>query len=130
MARAIKNTSRPNREISIWLLRWVNENFKSEGGNVGKWKPFKKGGRIMPDGSINTSAKLLQDTGRLRASFSNYYSRKVAGVGSDLDYSLTHELGLPHKRLPARHMIPLEGDTSIDDAVLKIYGRHIDKALR
>ncbi len=130
VARKVKNTRIPNRQISIWLMRWVNENFKSQGGKVSGWKPFKLGGRRLKGGGIDRSAKLLQDTGRLRASFSPFHSRFVAGVGSDLNYSLTHELGLPHRNLPSRRMIPISTDRDVVAAVIRIYNAHIARALR
>ncbi len=129
LQRKIKDPRPANRNVSIWLLRWVNENFKSEGGKVGRWKPFKLGGRKLPDGTIDTKAKLLQDTGRLRASFQNFYSKDVAGVGSPLDYSLAHELGLPSKNLPARRMIPNASDKDVEAAVIRIYDAYIRRAM-
>lgn len=129
-ARKVRNTRRPNRQISIWLLRWVNENFKSEGGKVGGWKPFKLGGRRLPGGKIDRSAKLLQDTGRLRQSFNPFHSARVGGVGSNLNYVLTHELGLPHKNLPARRMVPISSDRDVVSAVVRIYNRHIQRSIR
>jgi len=130
LIKAVKNTRRPNKQVSVWLLRWVNENFKSQGGKVGGWKPFKLGGRRLRSGGIDTSAKLLQDTGRLRASFNRFSSRKEAGVGSPLNYSLTHERGLPHKNLPARRMIPLDTDKDVERGIIKIYDAYIQRALK
>lgn len=128
--RKVKNPKQANREVSIWLMRWVNENFKTEGAKVGGWKPFKLGGRRLPGGGIDSSAKLLQDTGRLRGSFSPFHSRTAAGIGSGLDYSVAHELGLPHKNLPARRMLPIASDKSVERGVIKIYDRYIRRALR
>ena len=127
--KRMKNPTQANKRVSIWLLRWVNENFKTEGGNVGGWKPFKYGGRKLPDGSIDTSARLLQDTGRLRASYSNFFSRTTAGVGSDIKYSLIHQLGLPRANLPARRMIPEPSDRDVERAVVQIYNSYIYKAM-
>lgn len=130
VAKRIKNTRSANRKVSVWLMRWVNDNFKSQGGKVGKWKPFKLGGRRLPGGGIDASAKLLQDTGRLRASFSPFYSRTEAGVGSALKYSITHELGFPHRNLPARRMLPIASDRSVLSGIRKIYIQHVSRALR
>ncbi len=129
-ARKLKDARKANRQVSIWLLRWVNENFRSQGGKVGGWKPFKLGGRRLPGGRVDRSAKLLQDTGRLRASFSPFHSRSVAGVGSDLNYSASHDLGLPHRNLPARRIIPISSDKDVVRAVTRIYTMHIQRALR
>jgi len=130
LIRAVKNPRKANRQVSIFLLRWVNDNFKTQGGKVGGWKPFKLGGRRLPGGAIDRSAKLLQDTGRLRLSFNEFHSRTSAGVGSNLNYSITHELGLPHKNLPARRMLPLSTDRSVTKGIIKIYDAYIRRAIK
>lgn len=130
VARKIKNTRAPNRLVSIWLMRWYNDNFKSEGGKVGGWKPFKLGGRRLPGGGIDRSAKLLQDTGRLHISVNPFFSKSVAGIGSSLPYSITHELGFPHKNLPARRMLPIGTDRDVVSSVTRIYNLWIKKAIR
>ncbi len=130
LIRKVKNTRPANRQVSIWLLKWVNDNFKSQGGKVGGWKPFKLGGRRIPGGGIDASAKLLQDTGRLRLSFHPHHSRNSAGVGSGLRYSITHELGLPHKNLPARRMLPVASDRSVTQGIIRIYDTYIRRILR
>jgi len=98
----LANIDEPMAKISILLDRWVQKNFRSEGGNVGGWEPFALGGRPGPKG-IDTSAKLLQDTGRLRASFKPFADANKAGIGSALEYSITHEEG---RGVPARRMLP------------------------
>lgn len=104
----------PLAQISILLDRWVQKNFKSEGGNVGGWKPFKYGGRVMPDGKIDSSAVLEQDTGRLRASFLPFYTSRSAGIGSDLPYSV------PQNK--TRRLIPNRDD--VIDQVKRIFQLH------
>ena len=106
-------------------MRWINQNFKTQGKNVGGWAPFKYGGRKLPGGQIDKTAKLLQDTGRLRASFSPFYGRNFAGVGTDLNYAVTHEFGLPHKNLPDRRMLPRDTDKSVSTNVIRIYDHYI-----
>jgi phage gpG-like protein len=132
-----------NRNVSLWLLRWVNDNFKTEGGKVGNWKPFTYGGRLVKKGTrgaspisllpskrrayINPSAKLLQDTGALRLSFDVFHSQKNAGVGSDLKYAAAHEQGLPSRNLPQRRMLPESGDKDVTQGIIKIYDAYIRK---
>jgi len=125
LEKRIEDTSKANRDVSIWLLRWVNQNFRSEGGKVGGWAPFKYGGRVQKDGSINTRAKLLQKTGALRKSFLPFYSRANAGVGSFIPYAEFHELGTQH--LPVRRMLPEEdlSDPDVEEAVIRIYEKHL-----
>jgi phage gpG-like protein len=147
---------RVNRKVSVWLLRWVNTNFKTQGGKVGGWKPFKYGGRVVSKTKkgksgkrtknrlaksqgiggpgnrpyVDTSAKLLQDTGLLRAKFHPFHTRNTAGVGNNQPYSLAHELGVPSRNLPARRMLPESGDRDVEDGVLKIYDTYIERIVR
>lgn len=130
LARKIGDTTTVNRQVSVWLLRWVAENFRTEGGNVGGWDPFKYGGRRLKGGFIDTSAKLLQDTGELRASFKNFWSRRFAGVGSALDRSVWHDQGVPENNLPARRLLPSEEDQEVNKTILKIYDAHVQRAIR
>lgn len=122
LERKIKNPMKANHQVSIWLMRWVNENFRTEGRKVGGWAPFKYGGRVK-GGKIDTSAKLLQDTGRLKGSFYPFWSRVNAGVGSALPYAELHEFGTAH--VPARRMVPEQSDREVTDKVIKIYEWHI-----
>lgn len=125
-----------NAQVSQWLVRWVNDNFKTEGGKVGKWAPFKLGGRKVKKGKwgkrsrysgknkwvLDTSAKLLQDTGQLRGSFKGFATNEVAGVGTEVTYSKYHEYGVPKNKLPQRRMMPdPELDKDVVTGVLKIY---------
>lgn len=114
-----------HKKASILLDKWVQRNFRREGKDLGadKWPPFKAGGRIKK-GILDTGAKLLQDTGRLRGSFRPFHSERDAGIGSALPYSKPHELGLGH--LPMRRMLPKEKD--IHDAMIKLFDSHVKKA--
>lgn len=117
-ARARLKDSHPvMMRVSVYLDQWVQRNFKSEGGNVGSWTPFKYGGRITTkakatgksDGRyINASAKLLQDAGHLRISFLPGVREGEAYIGSDLPYSRYHEEGTA--KLPQRRMLPNQDD--------------------
>jgi hypothetical protein len=104
----------------------VQQNFRTQGGNVGGWTPFARGGRRLRGGGIDTSAMLLQDKGALRLSFRMFWDRKQAGIGSKLKYSKPHEEGNSH--VPKRRMLPQERD--VIRPVLRIYNRHIDDLAR
>lgn len=131
----IAQTKRPFQKASIFLDRWVQRNFKSEGGNVGNWLPFKYGGRVTTKGksraksidgrkNINPSAKLLQDKGRLRASYLPFASKKDAGIGSSLPYAEGHEKG---KGVPKRRVLPRSIEVMPD--ILKIFDNHVNAKL-
>lgn len=130
VGKAAKNDTKAMKTISVWLARWVAINFKTEGGNIsGGWAPFKYGGRIMPNGQIDYSAKLLQDTGRLKASFLPFHGNHYAGIGADAPYSIFHELGVPARNLPSRRMLPNANDKDVISKVTRIYGLMIEKAI-
>lgn len=117
---ALMKLEGPNRRVSIILDRFVQRNFRSEGGLVGGWTPFKLGGRRLRGGGIDRSAKLLQDTGALRLSFAAFWSAKEAGIGSDLSYAVFHNDGT--ETLPARRMLPTDSDVGAD--VREVYVMH------
>lgn len=119
------NFSNVHRQASILLDRWVKTNFRTQGGNLsdGPWPPFKLGGRRVKGGGLDPSAKLLQDTGRLRLSFNPFANARTAGIGSDLPYSKPHEEGM--NSLPVRRMLPKEGE--VVDALLNLFEKHAKK---
>ena len=114
--RELANLETPNRQAAAFLDRWVQRNFKTEGQLVGGWKPFARGGRRG-----DTTAKLLQDTGRLRLSFLPFADRRTAGVGSRLPYSVVHQRGL--RGVPQRRVLPEAREVRED--LRKIYGHHV-----
>jgi len=126
-ANNLGDYSAPYKKASILLDKWVQRNFKDEGAALGpdKWKPFANGGRDT-GGGIDTSAKLLQKTGRLRLSFLPFANKKDAGIGSHLNYSKPHEEGAGF--LPKRRMLPLHKE--VHDEIEDILHKHGLSALR
>lgn len=80
----------------------------------------------MRGGFIDASAVLLVDTGKMRASFIPFSDGEQAGIGSALDRALYHDQGTA--TLPARRLLPEEGDRKVEDAILRIYDAHIRRA--
>lgn len=110
---SLKNLATVYTKVSIFLDRWVQSNFKTEGGKVGDWKPIARDGMI------------LQDTGRLRASFLPFATKKNAGIGSDLPYSKKHEEG---QGVTKRRMLPKEKE--VKKGIKKIFDLYIKKVLK
>lgn len=104
----IGEMEKPNRRAAVFLDRWVQRNFRAEGGLIGGWAPIRRDGRI------------LQLTGRLRISFLPFADKKTAGIGSKLPYSKAHEEGIGVTR---RRMLPKQSD--VFDDLRKIYGSHV-----
>ncbi|HEX7012329.1 MAG TPA: phage virion morphogenesis protein [Steroidobacteraceae bacterium] len=122
----LKDRSVPNRQIAAVLDNWVQRNFRGEGSLVGGWTPFKAGGRRLRGGGIDTSAKLLQDTGRLRISVQPFWDRDIVGIGSDLAYAAHHEHGTT--RIPRRRILPEEQD--VIRPILATYNRYFQTVSR
>lgn len=120
--KACHSQKKPMKSISVYLDRWVQSNFKTEGGKVGGWQKLKHGGRYIK-GELDTTAKILQDTGALRLSFKPFASNKNAGIGSDLIYSKTHNYGYPKKKIPQRRILPEHND--IDTDITDILNKYI-----
>lgn len=118
--REMTDLTTPNRRIATFLDNWVQRNFDSEGELSGGWTPFAAGGRWIPGIGLDASAKLLQHTGELRASFRPFYDSKQVGIGSDLERAKYHEEGT--STIPARPMLPREKD--IIEPVLEIFNRY------
>ena len=115
----------PYAKAATFLDRWVQLNFRTEGSKVGGWEPFRFGGRWSSRGGVrffDASAKLLQDTGRLRSSFTPFVTQRNAGIGSDLAYAKKHEEGI-QGQLSARRMLPKEREVRSD--VRGILDRHV-----
>lgn len=124
MTKELQQMETANAAVSIYLDKWVQDNFKTEGGNVGGWEPFAYGGRVGAKG-IDTSAKLLQDTGRLRASFLPFATRTNAGIGSDLPYSKDHEEGIGVTR---RRILPERSE--VWPMAKKIYDNFVKRVIK
>lgn len=112
----LKDKSVPYKKASIYLDRWVQLNFRTEGGRVGGWQKSRAAER--------RHGKTLQDTGRLRASFIPWATRRNAGIGSDVPYSETHEKGLDG--MPVRRMLPKRKEVIAD--IRLIFNAHVQSA--
>ena len=122
--KKLKDQKGPYRKASVLLDQWVQKNFKTEGENVGGWKPFARNNRRWLQ---DPSAKLLQDTGRLRSSFRPFATLRNAGIGSFLKYSKPHDRGT--RNLPERRMLPRKYK-EVKPIVEPIFNRHIKDSFR
>ena len=156
MAELIKLTDDlriPNRAVAYELDTWVQMNFRTEGrkakplvgwdkfklrpdGRRGRWVGGRKQLRVLGFtlarwgrvGHLDEDAKLLQDTGHLRASFDTLVRKRSVTIGSDVKYAVYHEEGLPMRGLPQRRMLPRASDKNLDDTIFNIYDFYLKKA--
>lgn len=123
--KELRKTKNPNQKVAVFLDQWVQDNFKSEGGKVGGWAPLKAGGRRVK-GVFDSTAKILQDTGRLRISFLPFASKTNAGIGSDIPYAKKHEEG--EGALPVRRMLPKKAE--VLRTIRALYNGHIKRTFK
>lgn len=88
------NPKQFTRAVGLVFLRWIDQNFKSQGTEK-KWAPLKPStiaGRRKGKGS--GTAQTLQDTGRLKQSFSILKDDgSSVTVGTNLFYAKFHHVG-------------------------------------
>ena len=126
VVKRLRSTEQLYASIAVLLDRFVQRNFKQEGALThpgAGWKTLRAGGRWKGK-TFDSSAKILQDTGRLRASFFPFHDKTSAGIGSDIPYSKPHEEGL--NGLPERRMLPRE--KQVKEEVKKVYDYYVKQA--
>lgn len=137
------------------LLRWIGQNFRSEGGLVGGWKPLTPG-TIAGRRKKGRGAKILRDTGRLQQSFVSAVSGRKVEVGSAEPRADWHHFGtkpytirpvsakllrfmgpegkyvfskeVHHPGLPARKLVPPEEEA--EKLAVKILDLYVNTKLR
>lgn len=141
--KKIRSFAAVNAKQAVFLDRWVQRNFITEGRKVGGWAPFKHGGRprskkgrkvglaqsIDSRKHVDASAKLLRDTTRLQRSFLPFHSARNAGIGSKLPYSESHDRGNEDINLPQRRILPEHTDEDVVDGLKLIYDKHVAKEI-
>ena len=71
-------------------LRWIGENFRTEGGKVGGWAPLAPNTLAARRGG----GAVLQDSGKLRQSFTySVIGDNLVEVGTNVPYAVFHEEG-------------------------------------
>lgn len=112
--RRLKDMSGAMDKISFFMWKDVMDHFAKEQGPAGKWKPLKY-----------RKGKILQDTGRLRASIIQRPERKRAILETTVPYAGTHQYGTG--RVPQRKFLYLSagGERNIGQILLEWikYGR-------
>lgn len=123
-AVAMGDTTPANREASIALYGWTIRNFDRQGGLQGGWAPLAAS-TVREKQRIGKQQMLVR-TGQLRQSFSGFFSRENAGVGTPIIYSRFHHEGAG--RMPQRELLPRQ------DVVLQIgirvYGQYVARKAR
>lgn len=80
-----RNLTPANRAISQLLASRTEANFAAQSGPTGPWAPLKDKKRA--------GGKILQDSGRLAASVTPFWSQEEAGIGSNAVYAAIQHQG-------------------------------------
>nr|WP_317357904.1 phage virion morphogenesis protein [uncultured Tyzzerella sp.] len=89
------NFSKINKNIAQSLRTSTLDRFKrQESPENKKWEKRKYG---------NSRKKLLKNTGTLRNSIKSKADKKVATVGTNLEYASTHQFGVKNRRIKAKN---------------------------
>ena len=105
LAFDIKNRRPLFSRIGVLLLNAVAENFQQQGHEGTPWQalsPRTVAGRRKGPGT--GSARILEDTGELRRSFTMEATNESLRVGTAKIYAPPHEYG--YKQIPQRKMLP------------------------
>ena len=128
IASKLSNVEVAHKKISVLLDKWVQDNFKTEGGKVGGWAPLKAGGRWVGKKNkrrLDTSAKILRKTTELQKSFIPFSNKKNAGIGSELPYSKPHDEGIG---IVQRRILPLASEVKAD--IVNEFEKHIKESAK
>lgn len=100
VAKGMSNRAVLHERYGIEGIKWVDQNFKTQGALVGGWRP------LSPNtiaGRRKGSSVILQDTGHLRISFNMKFDDHSARVGSPMKIAEYHEKGTrPYDIRPVR----------------------------
>lgn len=115
MRENLTNPSPTMQKVSILMHKDVMDHFGKESDEKNKWVPLKykrkRGG----------SARILQDTGRMRSSISPSNTKEDAIVGTGIVYAATHQYGDSNRNIPQRKFLWLSKE--IKEQITKLVGK-------
>lgn len=86
------------KRVGIQLLNRIDEIFKS--GGDPPWKPLSETTILQRrQGKGSGDARILQDTGTLRESFTFEATNKQVKAGTQIGYAARHEYGSPQRKM-------------------------------
>lgn len=126
LAAQVANTQVPNKALAVQLTAWVDRNFLSSGGFRGGWAPLAAS-TLRQKARKGYSSKPLITTGAaltLQRSFLAFWTAALAGIGTEVPYSIYHERGGGF--LPQRPMLPTREQAG--DMAIGVYRFFIQQA--
>lgn len=124
LLQKIGQRQQANRQVSIQMQAFVFRNFQSEGKLVGGWASLAQS--TIAWKRRHGYARMLQNTGETRNSFTGFYSNDNAGVGSPLARARWLHEGTG--RMPARALLP--DRKQVQEIGMKVYEDFIARRIK
>jgi len=126
----LANRRATNARAVAAVDRWVQQNFKQEGGLAqdGGWAPLAPATRRARRRGANTDAgqRILQDSGQMRSRWKRTWTATRASIQSGVDYARYHQTGT--QKMPRRAILPSE--EQIAPVLVKIFKRFVGVSIR
>lgn len=127
---SIRNPRKLHARFGVQGIKWVDENFKKQGGLLkeGKWKRLAYStleARRTRKERRTMSEKILKDRGKLRESFDTRFTHEGVWIGTVKKYAAPHEFGEPKRGLPQRRMLPRQQDDTMVERLKKTLRSYI-----
>lgn len=116
----IKNFRLPLTEANILMRKSIDLNFIKEGSELGKpWQPLAN----------PTGGKILQDTGRMRNSFSSIITNTRVVISNSVPYFKFHQSArLPRQQLPRRIMMRIDAERR--NEIIRIFTKFLHRVAK
>lgn len=137
----LKNPRRLYARWGVQGLKWIDKNFKQQGGllHEGKWKAIKETTKARRRKGKNQKGrrgnkygpKILMDTGHLRnQTFNTRFCARGVYLGSNCIYASTHEYGNSRRNIAKRRMLPHQKDETMVKILVKVANNYVKEICR
>lgn len=116
-------------------LKWVDENFKKQGGLLkeGKWQKLADSTlkrRRTRKKKPTESKNILMDSGDLKKSINTRFTSRGVWIGTAKDYGIYHDSDAPRRKLPQRRILPRQKDDTMVSRLRKVLRNYIREKSR
>ena len=130
LVKGIENPRGLFARFGVQGLKWVDENFKKQGGLLkeGKWQKLADSTikrRQTRKKRKTKSTQILIDRGDLRGSFNTRFTSRGVWIGTEKVYGIYHDSDKSRKKLPHRRLLPRQKDTTIVTRLAKTLRNYI-----
>ena len=130
LVKSIENPRGLYARFGVQGLRWIDENFKKQGGLLkeGKWQKLADSTikrRRTRKKRRTKSTQILIDRGNLRGSFNTRFISRGVWIGTEKTYAIYHDSDKPRKKLPHRRILPRQKDNTMVSRLRKTLRNYI-----